>query len=95
MATTKTRRIYELYSGPNGPTPRTIEYNSMNKTVWHVAAVSVKQAVFLAAKNIWFDKPGGVGIVAHTHCASDAQWTRHDGTNAWGSPYKHYKTFTD
>lgn len=53
-------KMYELFEGWNGPTVKSEVYGGSNKTIYRVAAYSVKQAVFLAAHRKWFD--GWVGL---------------------------------
>jgi hypothetical protein len=87
------RRVYDLFDGPKGPSRESKWYDRRFKRVWQVVAVSVKQAIYLSAHDNWYD--GRTGIVAYTGLRSDSPWRRYDGSEVWGTPWKHYQTFSD
>jgi hypothetical protein len=92
MATNKALRIYKLYERPGGPSPSQDNYGRPMKTIYHVAAASVKQAVLLAARKEW-SKDGGPGLVEYAD--NDGQWHRADGSTSWSQSYLHKQIFTD
>lgn len=100
MATKKKPKVYELYWGMGGPTNRSVMYDRWNKRVTHVSAYSLPQALYLAARSVWFDaevsSAGGVGVVADRdgwQSRPGREWRVHDGRLLGGSPYRHGRVF--
>lgn len=82
----RTGRIYTLYAGSHGPTCYSSAYDRDSKDIWHVAARSLKQAMYLCARDVW-SVDGSFGIVEHH--GSDGVWRDYDGTEDWEATYKH------
>lgn len=78
----KPLKVYTLYDSPNGPSCQSVWYSKYSKKIWHVAAVSIKQAIYLAAHNSW--SKGDVGIIEYTSSGSDKMWQHADNTESWG-----------
>jgi hypothetical protein len=89
-----TRKVYELYMSPSGPSHLSKWYSAFTKQMWHVAAYSVKQAIFLCARGEWYQ--GGTGILAYKVSNNNGKcWRRWDGTDSVWSGYKHGNAFKD
>ncbi|HEY2376420.1 MAG TPA: hypothetical protein VGH98_10650 [Gemmatimonadaceae bacterium] len=86
----KKLKIYELYIGPSGPSPHSKYYGQYNKTLYHVAASSVKQAISLAAKQSWSNGTGP-GLVEWSD--GSQKFFRADGSAQWGAEYTHDEAF--
>jgi len=83
--------VYELFDAPGGKySPQSSNYDRNSRRVIMVAAVSLKQALFMAHSNKWSD---GVqaGIIAIK--GSEGQWRLYTGGTEWAVPWKHNKTF--
>lgn len=68
-------KVYALYDGPDGPSAQSKWYGRYSKNLYHVAAYSIKQAVFVVAHDEW--STGGVGILEYS-----------DATQQWFGPDK-------
>ena len=95
-----TRKIYELYQGPSGPSNMSQWYDRFSKQIWQVAAVSVKQAIYLCAKEVWYDgRENQTGIIAYKVSNNDhnsgKSWTMWDGVADRSSGFKHGQSFKD
>lgn len=90
----KTIKVYELYDGALGPSSQSRNYGYISKRLWHVAAVSIKQAIYLAAHDQWRKGGKGVGILEYSHCASDDPWKHDDGTVSYAVNYRHNQTLS-
>ena len=76
-------KIYTLYDGPRGPSPKSVYYGRFSKTIYHTAAVSIKQAVYLTAKNIWYE--GNTGIIEeapHNMRCEERMWRDCNGNHS-------------
>ncbi len=80
--------MYELYEGRKGWQTGTKHYGRLSKRIRHVAAVSIKQAYFLANNGITFD--GNTGVYQDRTCA-DRPIVKYDGSESWAFDYKHYE----
>jgi len=89
MATQRQLKVYQLYKGPKGPTCQSIHYGVHSKKVWMVAAVSVKQAYYLAGNDVWREDGQGTGIVEMSTDAANEQWRYDDGKRGWHPKHKH------
>ena len=76
-------RVYSLFSGPSGPTAESGYYGVYSKTIWTVAAMTLKQALYLAGRDCW-TKDGGPGIVEKY--VGDGVWKRASGLLERGDP---------
>lgn len=82
-------RIFKLFDmGINSPTSESCYYGRPSKRIWHVAAKSVRQAYFLAARNVWRKGGTGTGIVEEVPDGSDL-WTHDDGTETYFPRFGH------
>lgn len=87
-------KIYELYCGPKGPSCESKYYDKTSRQVWQVAAVSVKQAIFLAANGCWYGGRSN-GIIAHKSGVGNEKWQIWDSDQLeHDSPYIHGRTFS-
>ncbi len=80
----KSPKVYDLFWTIHGPTCRSQEYSLLNKRITKVAAVSLKQAMYLAAHDVWYN--GTTGIVADRE---DEVWRYYDGTTGNTPRFKH------
>lgn len=81
-----TTRAYELFWHKGKPTCQSVVYGRDSNKITQVVAVSLAQAMLLAANGKWLD--GGIGIAAER---KGDGWHWHDGTIHTGPPYKHYQ----
>ncbi len=77
MAKKKSLRIYALYDGEGGPTAMSEWYGRYTKTIYHVVAYSIRQAILLAARREW--STGGPGMIEYSD--SSQKWFHNDGTS--------------
>lgn len=78
-------KVYILNNGPSGPSCQTKYYGRYGKDIWQVVATSVKQAIYLAAHDMWWAR-GRPGIVSHTYNAAKEPWRHVNGEVKYGVP---------
>ena len=88
-------KIYLLYDGPNGPTCWSKYYGNYGKNVWHVAALTVKQAYYLCAHNKWSEGFNHAGVVEYSPDLEDnkEKWIQINGDWLDYSIYKHGRKY--
>lgn len=62
----------------------------INSEIFHVVAVSIKQALYLANNSMMMGDGKSVGIIEYQH-DHNSPWTFYDGTTG-EKKYKHYQT---
>jgi len=86
-------KVYSLFGYQNDPTCRSQVYGRVSKNIWHVAAKSVKQALWLCSNNQWHtgDK-NAVGILEATSGNYTGEdWIDFAGNKYASQKYKHGK----
>lgn len=93
----KRLKVYELYdSGFGSPTCQSSVYAVRTRHVWHVVALTVKQAYYLAANNLWQEQDGdGTGIVEERTDSDPLRpWLQADGTTTEEPQFRYRQTFS-
>lgn len=84
-------RVYDLFDSPCGKySPNSSNYDRVSRRVYKVAAVSLKQALFVLHKSNWTDGTKA-GIIAIKD--SEGQWKVYNGETTCNAPWEHGKTF--
>ncbi len=86
-------KIYSLFDSYSGLTCYSRHYAAPYKTMWHVAAYSIKQAYYLAGNDVWVSESADTGIVEHHNGQDATQWRYWDGTKDWSARHEHGKVF--
>ncbi len=91
MKKKKSIKVYELFWNGARPTCESKYYPVASKRVTQVAAVSLKQAMYLASHDKWYEGIG-FGILSDRTNGSDSPTKFWDGKIDWDTRYKHGKS---